>query len=492
MHVLACALVGMCLGQSTPLESLEFRPGTLEGWEGEGFYLTNGTPRGPGRAWGVCSSDGGCPGRTATLSRSLRVPDNATHLRCRGYLHLAAGCDADHRLDVVLMDESRRAVPKQVSTSGGWVATSGLLPRWKGEPRDYAWDVLAYRGQTLRLLIRDLDDRPHCHAYAAGFHWLVSAVAGVPQSNDDFTRFMMTLEDKHHLPIMSRYETKRFVAISNAPERFSRQHMRYCEVFFDQFINHFSRKGFTLKLPAQKLALAIFCEPKGFEAYLGRRMPPGITGVYHTPSNRLVLYDLAQNAYLLAGRDEALRRTEHASPHDRLRLSDTVQRRYKDAANDMNLGTTMHECAHLMSFNCGMLYRGTDVPVWLAEGLATYCESTDEGDWQSLGSPNPMRIETLRRAEGGYMSVPELLNDSWLNSPKVLLGYAQSWALFRLLMEERPAALRNYLGLVASRRAPEYRVDDFREAIGDLGSFEQRYRTYQNNLVHKHPLRPIR
>jgi hypothetical protein len=482
----------MCLAQTPELESFEFRPGALENWENEGFYLTSGTARGPARSWGVCSSDGGCPGGKAQISRNFRVPENVTHLRGRAYHNLPTGCTADHRLDVVLIDEGRVAVPKQVHTSGGWVAVSGLLPRWQGEPRDYAWDVSAYRGRSLKLLIRDLDDRPGCHVYATGFHLLTGAVADVPQSADEFARFMMALEEKHHLPLMARYDTKRFQAISNAPERFTKQHLRYCEVFYDQFVNHFQRKGFTLKLPAQKLALAIFCEPTGFEAYLGRQMPAGITGVYHPASNRLVLYDLAQNTALLAGRNEAMRRTEFLRPHDRARLADTIERRYKDAAKDMNLGTTMHECAHLISFNSGLLHRGGDVPVWLAEGMATYCESTDEGDWQSLGSPNPMRIDDLRRVGGDYMKLSELLHDGWLGSERVLLGYAQSWALYRMLMEQRVVSLTNYLGIVATRKAPESRLADFQQAFGSIEAFEMRYRAYLNALVAKYPPRAIR
>jgi hypothetical protein len=307
-----------------------------------------------------------------------------------------------------------------------------------------------------------------------------------PVTLEEFPRFMLDLENKHSLTPMTRYDSKRFTAISNAREKYAKQHLRYCELFYDLFVDHFRRRGFAWQPPAQKLMICIFDSPKGFEAYLGRRMPAGITGVYHPRSNRLVLYDLAQNSHLLANRDQGLKVAELSNPHDRVRISDTVERRYKDAANDMNLSTTMHEAAHLLSFNGGLLRRDRDVPVWLAEGLATYCEATDEGDWQSLGSANPLRIDDLRRVNGQYMPLTELVRDDWLRSNRVLLGYAQSWALFRLMMQERPAQLRSYLGLIATRQVPEYRLADLHSAVGDIAGLEQRYRAYLNSLVAEH------
>jgi hypothetical protein len=489
MYPLACALVGLCLGQSPVTDTIALKPGQMDGWQGEGYYLTASTGRGPGRSWGACTSDSDTPGRKGQLSRTFTVPDNAGLLRCRAFLNLAPSCVADHRLDVVLIDEARLAVPKQMYTSSGWVAATGLLPRWQGLPRDYSWDLSMHRGRTLKLIIRDQDDRPGCHVYAGGFHFQAST----PITDTDFPKYMLTLQEKHKLPLMDRYDSKRFTAISNASEKFTRQHLKYCEIFYDLFLNHFRGRGFKVDPPAGKrLMLAVFCEPKGFEAYLGRPMPAGITGVYHTPSNRLVLYDLSQNAYLLASREEQLKRAEFAHPHDRLRLFDTAERRYKDLAKEVNLSTTMHECAHLLSFNSGLLRRDGDVPVWLAEGLATYCEATDEGDWQSLGSPNPLRIQDLRRAQGNFLSLADLMQDSWLRSPAVLLGYAQSWALYRMLMEERSQSLNKFLKIVATRRVPEYRLADFREAFGDLPALERRYRSYLNDLVARYPRREAR
>jgi len=65
-----------------------------------------------------------------------------------------------------------------------------------------------------------------------------------------------------------------------------------------------------------------------------------------------------------------------------------------------------------------------------------------------------------------------------------VLGYAQSWALFSMLMEQRPRTLRKYLALTESRRTPEHRLTDFAEVFGaDWDRFEASYQAYVRELV---------
>ena len=164
-------------------------------------------------------------------------------------------------------------------------------------------------------------------------------------------------------------------------------------------------------------------------------------------------------------------------------------REFKD---DVNLSTVMHEAAHQMSFNTGLLNRQGDGPVWLVEGLACYCEATDNGKWQGLGEVNPGRAGVLAavlKAKGPFIPLRTLVtSDDWYrksgNAGVMLLGYSQSWALFRMLMEERPQALRGYLTLLADRRTPDHRLADFGEAFGaDLAKLEARYRAYLAEVV---------
>jgi hypothetical protein len=67
-------------------------------------------------------------------------------------------------------------------------------------------------------------------------------------------------------------------------------------------------------------------------------------------------------------------------------------------------------------------------------------------------------------------------------------AYAQSWALFRMLIDERPAALRKYLELIRDRRVPDHRVADFQQVFGpDLVAFEKRFLACVRSVVHQLP-----
>jgi hypothetical protein len=304
---------------------------------------------------------------------------------------------------------------------------------------------------------------------------------------------MVRLMREHRLAPMTRYDSKHFLAISNAEDDFTEERLCNCETIHDLFFEHFRRKGFPVRRPPGRLMVAVFDSQAGFEAYLGRRMPSGVTGVYDPPSNRLVVYDYGTNRAFVANRKrgEELARQIPATI-ERQRVLSTFGRRAQDFRADANVSTVMHEVAHQLSFNGGLLRRDGDVPVWLAEGLACYCEATDNGSWQGIGEANPQRAQALAgpaRGRGEFILLQNLItSDDWLRQAvrpdQVLLGYAQSWALFRMLMEERPQALRGYLTLLADRRTPDHRLADFGEAFGaDLAKLEARYRAYLAEVV---------
>jgi hypothetical protein len=285
------------------------------------------------------------------------------------------------------------------------------------------------------------------------------------------------------------------VALSNADDAFNEARLQNCELIHGLFFDHFRARGFSVKEPAGKLMVAIFDSPAGLEAYVGTAMPKGVVGLYHTPSNRLLMYDFGQNANFVALRQ----RVEQAgksigSDLDRQRYGTTVSRIGQEIRSGANIGTIMHETAHQLSFNGGMLNRAGDVPVWLAEGLACYCEPTENGVWLGLGEPNPDRLKSLAGALAldKHFSLRDLVSsDAWLRAnpggPGVLVGYAESWALFRLLFEVRPQALRAYLALIYSRKTPDHRLTDFGECFGpDLGRLEARLEEYMKQQVERH------
>jgi hypothetical protein len=241
------------------------------------------------------------------------------------------------------------------------------------------------------------------------------------------------------------------------------------------------------------MMVALFDSQTGFEAYLGQKLSEAVTGVYHTPSNRLVVYDYATNRVFAEGKkffDSEAKRGR--SDLDRARRSAIIGRYFSERRNDTNISTIMHEVAHQLSFNCGLLNRRGDVPVWLAEGLAVYCESTVGGAWQGIGEANPRRAIVLAqqlKSKGNFLPLRDMVaSDDWIRKAgvvdQVILGYSQSWALFRMLMEEEPEKLRAYLKTIYERRTPERRLHDFALAFGtDLAKLERHYRAYMRTIA---------
>lgn len=446
MH-LALLLSAWLPAQAAPADNLDFHL-RLSGWEGHGFYLTSADPRGPGPNLGVCSSDARSPTGTGRLAYSFTVPVGRAMVSFTACAMRAKGCEPDQRLDVQLYTADNQLVPKLVRSAAGWASTATLWPRQDGQPREYCWDVAAYVGQTMQVVLLDEDQRRGCYLFCSG----LQLRPGEEFLTRDFARQMLALQKKHKLPPMARYNSKRFTALGNAEEAFTIERLRNCELFYDLFLEHFSKRGFTLTPPSGKLMLAIFNSPDGFNAYHGIKIPLQITGLYHRDTNRLVMYD------------------QHQNPLVRFQAHPTL-------ARDENMATIMHEVAHQLSFNCGLLSRPGDVPMWLGEGLACYCEPTASGEWQGLGEINRVRLAALH---GRLIPLESLLqSDAWRFADNTLAGYGQSWALFRMLMHQQPKALRAYLEHIYPRRTPDYRISDFVAAFGtDVPTMERRHQAY--------------
>ncbi len=476
LSLAAMALLSLSLGQS----NLDFSKKSLEKWDGQGFAYTNADV-------GAWSHDAVAVQRKGMVRYLFAIPNQAIRITFRAYAKTEQG-DPDQRLEVVLASKNNVPLARRVKTSTGWREAPQLLSSWIGKPREYSWDVTALAGQTAQIVLIDNDNRPGHYVFAGDFRIHASAPLE-PNLDADFTRFMLELRKKRNLSPFARFDSKRYVAISNASEDFTKERLQNCEIFYDHFVSHFQKQGFTVTPPTQRLMLAIFEDHNGFDAYFGQIMPAGIAGVYHTPTNRLVLYDLKENRAIAASKKNALSQG--------MRINDVVQkwayvettvRKFNDISNDLNLSTTMHECAHLIAFNCGLLQHDGDAACWVVEGMATYCEATDQGDWTSLGGPNPMRIRDLMHARGKHIPLIDLVrNDDWRNTSRVISGYAQSWALFHMLFRENPQQLRSYLKGTATRKTSEHRLGDFQEAFGSLESLQQRHVAYIQRMIKEHP-----
>jgi hypothetical protein len=118
-----------------------------------------------------------------------------------------------------------------------------------------------------------------------------------------------------------------------------------------------------------------------------------------------------------------------------------------DRGDDRAVLVVRHEGAHQLAAAHGLFAAFSRVPLWLAEGVAQYCESSP------FGGDDVERLALLRAAAraGSLLSWGALLradNDEALFTADETkaLAYAQAWALVRLLMADRHrAAFMRYL-----------------------------------------------
>ncbi len=485
MHLPLVLLAALpALTQPGSPDDLSFRAGRLDAWQGHGFQITTAFACGPSRCFGVTSADRDRQGGKALLYQTFVVPSGVAAVTFTAAAVRPAGCEPGPALDVILEAAEREYVPRRVRTADGLRPAPRLLPPENGRPHEYVWDVASHAGELVRIALIDDDDRPGCHVFCSGFQ----LIGADDYNGREFADDMRRLGREHGLPPMKRRDSEHFLTIGDVEDETLQSRLSDCETLYALFFGHFKAKGFRVRPPAGRMMVAAFDSQEGFEAYLGRRMPSAITGLYDRDSNRLVVYDYARNrAFLEAkARGEATARTYPPSVQRDLALG-AFRRAIHEWRDDTDIGTAMHEAAHQLSFNGGLLERDGDVPAWLAEGLACYCESTANGGWQGVGRPNPMRTAALAtqvRGNGPLLSLRDLVaSDDWLRTSGVGLGYAQSWALFRLLMEERSGDLRRYLDVIRARRTPDRRLDDFVEAFGRFSKMDARYQAYVREIV---------
>jgi len=473
-------LLILALLAGAPPANLDFASGKFTHWENDGFRLVSGQ---------VTSSDRDGKGRTASLKRSVLVPDGMRQLRCAAALYRPANLAPAGDLDVVVESEDGKPLPCQVFDGTAWKRSTCLRPPDDGALREYAWDVSGHVGKRVRIRLIDDDARPRCHVVATGFEFLTADDV----NSRAFATVVRRLERTKKLPKMLRYDSEHFMALSNAGSAQTEYRLYNCETMYSAFTKHFQGKGFRLADSGEQFLVAVFGTQDGFESYLGQSLGSAVTGIYDRQTNRLAVYDFGTNrAFVEAIKKMEGQATQGSTDLERQRRVIAFGRWVQDRRDDVNLSTMMHETAHQTSFNTGLLRRDGDVPLWLAEGLATYCEPVAKGQWLGIGAANPRRADSLRpaaRNDRPFLPLKDLIrSDDWIRkatkTENVLLGYGQSWALFRMLMQTRPKAMKKYLETIQDRRTDDHRLADFGACFGsDLSALERKHHEYVRGLV---------
>jgi hypothetical protein len=237
------------------------------------------------------------------------------------------------------------------------------------------------------------------------------------------------------------------------------------EALYRSFTHYMSVRGFRLTEPATPLVAVVFRTQEDYYRHAaadGTPLPAGTLGHYSPVSNRVFLFDTAENN--------------------------------GDADWSTNAETIIHEATHQTAYNVGVHRRFAVQPRWLLEGLAMMFEARGVWDNASL-QQQAARINQERL--GDFRSGAKDRPADWLTrlvasdapfQSHAVSAYAEAWMLTFYLCETRPQEYSNYLARVAARPAfsdyaPQERMADFTAAFGkDLALLSAQLQRYVDEL----------
>ena len=252
--------------------------------------------------------------------------------------------------------------------------------------------------------------------------------------------------------------TDHFVGVGDAPPRdYIDQALLRCEAFGGDFLDHFGKLGFGLRYPAERLVVVAMKDADSYQVYSGEERGAAVGGHYDLDANQLVVFDFRGNqAQLAAG------------------------------AKRINNLTLIHEAAHLLCYNTGLLTVGRDIPDAISEGLATYAEIWSPPrprDRSPIGRVNSDRLVVFLKNDAQWIPVERLLADDGVfrEEGTVDVAYAESWLLVHSLLK-RPESVARFRAYLAGFPAADARVDRREYTTSKLGSLGELDAELRRNL----------
>jgi hypothetical protein len=266
-------------------------------------------------------------------------------------------------------------------------------------------------------------------------------VAGAPGQEGDEIAQVEKLAREAGLGPFRTARKEHFLSLGDAAASFQRDALSRCEDLGQAFLADFRHRGFTIDYPARLLTIITLKDESSYAALLGAAPGKDVGGHYDLETNRLVIFDFRPRQQGLA-----------------------------IDAERVNLFTLVHETAHQLSFNTGMLNRPNMLPLSVLEGLATYVEMWRPGVKNAIGGINRPRLQALRDA-ADWIPVADLLADDRAFAPETeQLAYAESWLLLHhfLRSSTRQPKLREYLAQAQKAKKADERSRLAERTLGPL------------------------
>jgi hypothetical protein len=280
------------------------------------------------------------------------------------------------------------------------------------------------------------------------------------------------------------HKTKNYVFAYNSNKAYVQWVGALFERLHRAFHTFWQARGIKLSEPEFPLCVLVFADDESYAKYVKQHYGEAaskLAAFYALNTNHVTLYDLTGVGAL---RREGSRRGNAAQINEMLSHPSASQ----------NVATVVHEAFHQLQFNCGLSQRYADVPLWVAEGLATYFESPDlksSQGWRTIGAVHYGRLGAFReylpmRPEASLTAL--IIDDKRFRDARGAgAAYAEAWAMNHFLMQRRSKDYVAYLKNVAAKRpaeiqTPEERLKDFTDAFGDLDALDAEFLRHVQSL----------
>ena len=287
------------------------------------------------------------------------------------------------------------------------------------------------------------------------------------------------------------------------------------EGLHDRFFEQMRQAGFRPMPLGRRLVCVLFNDHADYANHAVNRDGKQITwadGYYSVRHNHAVFYNSHTSPDLvddrgemdrlksridglqLRAQDAANRRDDQAARQLRSQLArakrdyQTRERNFRRRSGLSNIATTIHEAVHQVAFNSGIQKRGWTYPFWFTEGLAMAFETTNPTIAHGPRYVNRHRRDRFIKARQANQLIPldqlisKLSVPNDVPSDRVEVIYAQAWALWHFLYNERTEQFHRFIQ--ALNRQPSGMQDErafaqmFAEAFGPTGVVDREMRAF--------------
>lgn len=302
------------------------------------------------------------------------------------------------------------------------------------------------------------------------------------------------------------------------------------EKVYDQFVYFFTNRQFDPVPITDRLEVVLFDTKEQYIAFATKVKSEfkNSAGFYDSETKRCYFYDALNTGDFLQQRhqlydviDETNKmrkqiRQNHdqqgyvwvdpegnEQPISRAQAIDKLDRRKVDIDHrldelhlhyrESNITTSVHEAVHQLAWQSSIQSHLHETPLWLSEGLATYFEAANEGQWYGPGEIHHRRLSLflVDNDSDGYVSLDELIaSDDLFNLDQSRAGtaYAAAWSLFYYLSQQHHEAFFDYvydLSVEVSRKpySKAERIRRFENYFGDRNILENQWRYTMESLA---------